>query len=73
MKTDVHLCQYVADFFSEWEMLQTNFVEKIKTYILGWLTCFPKIVPLWNNVEKCFGVGEATDDGTEHSLCMLGN
>jgi hypothetical protein len=29
-----HLWQYLADFFIEWEMFQTKFVEEIKTRIL---------------------------------------
>ena len=31
--------------FSEWEMLQTNVIEKIKTYILCLINSFPKIMP----------------------------
>ena len=31
---NVHLCQYLAEFFLEWEIFQTKVVEKIKTYIL---------------------------------------
>ena len=38
MKTYVHLWQYLAEFFSEWEMLQTKVVEKIKTHILCTIT-----------------------------------
>jgi hypothetical protein len=34
MKTNVHFLSYLTRFFLEWEMHQTNFVEKIKTYIL---------------------------------------
>jgi len=30
----VHLWQYIAQFFFEWEMFQTAVVQKIKTYIL---------------------------------------
>ena len=33
MKSNVHL-QYAAELFSEWEMSQTEVVEKIKTYII---------------------------------------
>jgi hypothetical protein len=45
MKTYVHLWQYLAEFFLEWEMFQTKFVEKIKTHILHSITFSPKIVP----------------------------
>jgi hypothetical protein len=34
MKTYVHLCHYLAEFFLEWQMLQTKVVEKIKTHVL---------------------------------------
>jgi hypothetical protein len=34
MKTFVHLWQYLAEFFLEWEMLQTKVVQKNKTHIL---------------------------------------
>jgi len=33
---------YLAQFFSEWELLQTKFVEKIKTCILSSMAFFPK-------------------------------
>jgi len=34
-----------AKFFLEWEMFQTNVVEKIKTHILCSITFLPKILP----------------------------
>ena len=34
MKTYVHLWQYFAEFFLEWEPFQTKVAEKIKTHIL---------------------------------------
>jgi hypothetical protein len=40
MKTYVHLWQYLAEFFLEWEMFQTIDVEKIKTHILYSITFF---------------------------------
>ena len=35
----------LAHFFLEWEMFQTEVVEKIKTHILCSVTFFSKIVP----------------------------
>jgi len=29
MKTDIHLWQYLAEFFLKWNMFQTKLVEKI--------------------------------------------
>ena len=34
MKIHVHLLVYLPEFFLEWEMFQTNVVEKIKTHVL---------------------------------------
>jgi len=45
MKTKVYLLQHLTQLFIEWDMFQTNVVEKIKTRILGSITFFPKIVP----------------------------
>jgi hypothetical protein len=33
MTTYVHLWQYLAELFLEWEMFQTQAVEKLKTHI----------------------------------------
>jgi len=33
MKANMHVWSYLADFFLEWEMFQTKFVEEIKTRI----------------------------------------
>jgi hypothetical protein len=40
MKTYVHLWQYLAEFFLEWEIFQTKFVDKIITNILFSITFF---------------------------------
>jgi len=34
MKTNVHVCLYLALFFLEREMFQTKFAEKIKTHFV---------------------------------------
>ena len=44
MKTNARLWQYIAEFFLEWEMFQTKFVEKIKTHVLCSKISFLKIV-----------------------------
>jgi hypothetical protein len=52
MKTYVHL--YVAEFFLEWEMFQTEVVEEMKTHFM-FSNIFPNIVPLmimWKNVVE---------------------
>ena len=40
MKTDIHFLSYLAHFFLEWEMFQTEFVDKIKTHILCFFNFF---------------------------------
>jgi hypothetical protein len=60
MKTYLHLWQYLAEFFLEWEMCQTKVVEKIKTHILCSITLSQKSCRLWDNVEKYGTAGQAT-------------
>jgi hypothetical protein len=52
--TYIPLWKYLAEFFLEWEMFQTKFVEKIKTHILCWITSFffRKSCRLWDNAGK---------------------
>ena len=45
MKTAVYLWLYLTQLFLELETFQTNFVYKIKTYILFSITFLSKIVP----------------------------
>jgi hypothetical protein len=42
-------------------MFQANVVEKVKTYFM-FNTIFPKIVPLWDNMEKYGTARQATHD-----------
>ena len=63
---------YLAQFFLEWEMFQTQVVEKIKTHILYLIAFFRKSCLLWDNVEKyCRRAGQTTDDNTAQEHCML--
>jgi len=51
MKMYTHLWQYLAEYFSEWDMFQVKLLEKIKTnFMINNL--FLKIVCLWDNVVK---------------------
>ena len=34
MNSNIYFLSYLAQFFLEWEMFQTNVVDKIKTHIL---------------------------------------
>jgi hypothetical protein len=65
MKTLSHLCQYLAEFSSEWEMFQLKLVEKIKLHILCSITFFPpENRAVWDNVEKYGTAGEVADNNT---------
>ena len=54
MKTNIHFRLYLAHFFLEWEMLQTEFVDKIRRHRLCTLT-FRKLYSLeiiWKNIVE---------------------
>jgi hypothetical protein len=44
MRTNIHFLSYPAQFFLEWEMFQTNAVDKIKTHLVSY-NFISKIVP----------------------------
>ena len=69
-KVNIHFLSYLAQFL-EWRMFQTKFVGKIKTHIICSIP--PKIVPLWQNVEKYARTGQATDGNMAYVYCMLDN
>ena len=68
MKTDVRLW-YLVHFFLEWEVFQTNVVEKINAYITFNNFLIRKSCYLWNNVETYCTVEQATD--TKYGACAL--
>ena len=51
MKTFLHLWQYLAEFFLEWEVFQIKVIEKIQIHLLRSITFFRKSCRLWDNVE----------------------
>jgi len=58
----IYILAYLAHFFLGWEMLQKNFVEKIKTHILCSMTFSWKSFRLWDNVENFCRAGQDTYD-----------
>jgi hypothetical protein len=63
---------YLAQFFSEWKIFRTNFVEKIKTPILYLRTFFfRKLYCLYDTVETYFRAAHATDDNVARAHCVL--
>jgi len=73
MNTCVHLSQYLAGFFSDWEAFHTNDVEKIETHILCLVDFSRKSYRLSGNVKKCGTGRQGADDSMGHALCMLDN
>ena len=71
MKTNIHFRSYLAQFFLKWKTFKTKVVDKIKTHILCTVTFFRKSYRLWDNVEKYYTTGQATDDNMAHAHCML--
>ena len=51
-------------------MCWTKSVEKIKTHVLFSVT-FPKILALYESVEKYCRAAQTTDDDMAHAHCML--
>jgi hypothetical protein len=51
-------------------ILDSGCRENQNTYFM-FINIFPKIVPLWDNVEKYGGARQATDDNTAHAPGML--
>ena len=70
MKMFLHLWQYLAEFFLEWEMFQIQVIEKIKTHIVYAIIFSRKSCRLSYNVEKCGGTTQAADDNMA-ARCML--
>ena len=71
MKSNIHILSYLAQFFLEWKLLETKFVDKLKIPILCSVTFFRKSYRLWDNVGKYSKAGKATDDNMAHAHCML--
>jgi hypothetical protein len=64
----MYMCDNISQFFSQWEMFPTKFVEKTKhTFYFLWKSCH-----LWENVEKFCTARQATDDNViGHMYCVL--
>jgi len=71
MKTNTHFLSFLAQFFLEWEMFETKFVENIKTHISCSIMFlfFRKSCRLWDNVETFCRDVQATNDNM--ALCEL--
>jgi hypothetical protein len=54
MKTNIHFLSYLAQFYTQGEMLQTKVVKKIKTPILFSITFLKNTIyeMMWKNTEE---------------------
>jgi hypothetical protein len=52
-------------------IFHTKAVEKMKIHVLCSITFFRKSCRLWDNVEKYYRAGQATDDKVAHAHCTL--
>jgi hypothetical protein len=70
VKNNKNFWSYLAQFFLQWEMFQTKFVEKIKTHFVFSNffenRAFYEII--WKNVCKEW---QDTDDNMAHARCIL--
>jgi hypothetical protein len=71
MKTNIHSWSYLAQFFLEWKMFQTKFVDRVKTHFHVQLLFFRKSCCLWDNVRKYCTAGQRADDNIARAHCML--
>jgi hypothetical protein len=77
MKLYVYLWQYVAEFFSEIEIFQQKRCrENQNTHFVFSNFFSPKILPLWENVEKYGTARQGTYDnitGRRRFACWINN
>jgi len=72
MNTNVNFLSYPAQFFVEWEMLQTKIFEEIEAHILRSIIFFNENLTVYENVEKYFSAWQSTDDNRAHAFCVSG-
>jgi hypothetical protein len=71
MKTDVNLWSYLAQFFLELEIFQTNVVQEIKIQVLCSKTFFRKSCRFLYTVEEYCTAGQAMGNNMTNAHCML--
>ena len=75
--TNVHLWQYVAEFYSEWEIFWDKSCTENQNTHFVFSNSSPPSTPrkscrLWDNVEKKYcRAGQATEDNTVQKTCSL--
>ena len=71
MWTFLHLWQYLAQFFLEWELFQVEVVKKIKDTHLTFSNFFHTIVPFMSNVETYGTTGQDKDDNRIQHMILV--
>ena len=66
-----YIFYHTFQLFLEWKIFQTTVVDKLETHILRSVTFFRNSYRFWDNVEKYFRAGQATDENMAHAHCML--
>jgi hypothetical protein len=65
----MYVYDHLAQIFLEWQIFQTKVLKTKHSFMLN--NIVPKIVSLWDNVEKCRNAGQAKDNSMTHAHCML--
>jgi hypothetical protein len=75
MKTNVHLWLYLAEFFVEWEIFQTEIVGEDQNTHFVFGNFFRESCRLWDNVEKMLQspAGPRWQYNRVRAHCMLDN
>jgi len=74
VKTNIHFLSYLARFYLEWDNSDNLYTKNQNTnFILNNSFFFRKSWRLWDNLEKYFRAGRATDDKMAHAHCVLHN
>jgi len=70
IKTCVHVWNYLAEFFLEWEIFLTKIVELISHSLCSITFFFQKSCHMWSNVEKCGTARKASNDNIISHMCF---
>ena len=72
MNKNIHFWSHLVQFFVEWEMFQTNVVEKIKTQFHVQYIFFFENRAIYEIMREEYGrANQATEEDMAHAHCML--
>jgi len=73
IKTNVHFFIKFRSVLLRMRNVSDKLVEKVKTHISCPITFLRKSCRLWDHVEECSRVSQATNNNMAHARCMLDN